>query len=119
MNDYSSHAEGDGIPLLTEVVDVPDAGAASVPSPQSSLSASNAMAHALTATPASLDHDRVDAVLREFRETWPDVIETECRDAVQLALQQIAVQMRETLTANLSVALQMRLEAWLEERLRG
>lgn len=153
MSVFASQSDGDGIPLLTEVVDLdapPAADPASTDAFATALADESAIQPELAsqieadmllaagvpsdvqAQPSYLGqpwsrHGTVsdagrfeaDEILRQFRETWPAVIEAECQDAVQAALRQFSEQLVETLSVHLTITLQARLETWLEMRLRS
>lgn len=138
MNPFAPDPDADGIPLLTEVVEVPAEAPANgtapaqaqvgSPSPQALpfplpepprpvASAAPLAKSALSETgiPSSQSED----ILRQFRDSWPTIIEAECQEAVQVALRQFSEQLVETLSVHLTITLQARLETWLESRLRS
>lgn len=97
MNEFTQRAVGDGIPLLTEIVELPE---------ESVVTDSPGEA----AAPAT---DAVSGIMQQFRQEWPARIEAQCRLALQPALEQLVSQ----LAAELTETLETQLAEWLKDRL--
>ncbi|HVL08101.1 MAG TPA: hypothetical protein VM512_02940 [Burkholderiaceae bacterium] len=146
MSGFTPHPEGDGIPLLTEIVDLDATPTSHAAAPVGAAAAAPAVQpeppEALPAAalpsdvqipsfqyepleagmvPVGASHASLppDEILQQFRATWPAIIEAECQEAVQAALRQFSEQLVETLSVHLTITLQARLETWLEARLRS